>query len=89
MVAETKVANDRGPMIKLNVAINGHMADVKVSGGPSADQSFRGYTWGSDLCQGVKVSGFEVETCCVHIDLVLMTIPIEIVERCREWQHHA
>ena len=79
MVAETKVANDRGPILKLTVAINDHMADVKVSGCPSADQVFRGYAWGSDLRQGVKVSGFEVssvgralETRCFHIDPVMM-----------------
>ena len=46
LVAKTKVANHRGPVIKLIVANNDHTADVKVSGGPSADQVFKGYTWG-------------------------------------------
>ena len=74
----TKVANGRGPVINLTVAINDHTADVKVSGGPSADQAFRGCVFGSDPCQGVKVSGVEVsdagasETCCFHIDPVMM-----------------
>jgi len=78
LVAYTKVADDRGPIIKLTVAINDHTSDVKVSGGPSADQAFMGYTWGSDPCQGVKVSGVEVsgagasETCCFHVDPVMM-----------------
>ena len=80
LVAETKFANDRGPVIKLTVAINDHTADVKESRGPRANPTFRGYTWGSDSdpCQRVKVPGVEVsdagasETCCFHIDPVMM-----------------
>ena len=62
LVAETKIANDRGPIIKLILTIADHMADVMVSRGPSADQAFKGYTWGSELCQGVKVTGVEVSS---------------------------
>ena len=46
LVAEAKVTNDRGLFIKLTVAIHGHTADAKASGGPRADQAFRGCMWG-------------------------------------------
>ena len=97
LVAETKVANDRGPVIKLTVAINDHTADVKVSRGPSADQALKGYTWGIIFrsvsgSQGVGRRGVGRR----GIGDVLLPhrssddeVPSELVERYLEGQHHA